>query len=158
MERGLVRWEKMWELIDWNGKAEARDKILIQDSEVYPYFKNIFQSPMTSEHPQITDIEPMFDTYKMHIPILDDLPKMNELVTALGKIGKGIGLDGIPASILRLVPTRIMNIILSLIQNVFIDEYPISWEQLLFRTLPKGGHTYKTPKLRGIAIASIFSR
>ena len=30
--------KKIWDLIDWNGKAEAKKQILIQDTEIYPYF------------------------------------------------------------------------------------------------------------------------
>ena len=39
--------KKMWELIDWNGKAESKKEPLIDESDIYSYFKEIFQSDLT---------------------------------------------------------------------------------------------------------------
>ena len=38
---------KMWNLIDWNGKADSKKETLIQETDIAPYFKNIFQSDKT---------------------------------------------------------------------------------------------------------------
>ena len=45
--------KKMWNLIDWKGKAEKKKEILISDGNVDSYFKDIFQSNRTNNHPAI---------------------------------------------------------------------------------------------------------
>ena len=62
--------------------------------------------------------------------------------------GKGVGLDVIPSTVLRLMPNCIMGNILTLIQRVLVDEYPTSWEKVVILN----------PKLRGVAVGPIISR
>ena len=71
--------EKMWELIDWKGKADTKKEILIDESEVNTYFKHIFQSEKTMDHPKISDVDATLESYQMHIPFLDALPQQDEL-------------------------------------------------------------------------------
>ena len=47
--------KKLWEQIDWKGRADAKNETLIHESEIIPYFKNIFQSEKTKDHPRIND-------------------------------------------------------------------------------------------------------
>ena len=148
----------MWELIDWKGKAEIKRDTLIQDCAVESYFKEIFQSRKTKDHPKIPDISNKLDEYKMHVPILDDTPHTAELNVAVKKIGKGCGLDGIPADIVRLLPQSTFDAILTLLQNTFTGSYQSEWEKQLLNALPKDDHTINTPKLRGIAIAPTLAR
>ena len=51
-----------------------------------------------------------------------------------------------------------MNNILILLQRTFNDTYPKQWEKQLLNAIAKSGHTSKSPKLRGIAIAPILAR
>ena len=38
---------RMWDMIDSKGKADIKKETLIHESEIFPYFKNIFQSKKT---------------------------------------------------------------------------------------------------------------
>ena len=150
--------KKMWEMIDWKGNADTKKEILINESEITPYFQNIFQSEKTENHPKISDIEPNLESYQRHIPFLDNLPQRDELCTALNKLGSGTGLDGIPSSVVKLLPRGIMDNILILLQRTFNDTYPKQWEKQILNAIAKSGHTSESPKLRGIAIAPILAR
>ena len=96
--------EKMWEMIDWKGKADTKTEILIDESEVTPYFKHNFQSEKTMDHAKINDVDAALESYQIHIPFLDALPQHDELDRAIRKIGSGTRLDGIPSSVLQLMP------------------------------------------------------
>ena len=150
--------KKMWELIDWKGKADTKKEILIDKSEVNTYFKHIFQSEKTMDHPKISDVDATLESYQMHIPFLDALPQQDELDTAIRKIGSDTGLDGIPSNVLQLMPRCIRNNILTLLQRIFVDTYPKQWENLVLKAIAKSGHTSQSPKLRGVAIAPILAR
>ena len=115
--------KKLWDLIDWHGKAEIKKETLIHDRDVDLYFRSIFQSENTLNHPTVSDIENI-DTYEMYIPILDDTPQKEEFERATKKIGKGCGLDGIPAPVIRLLPPNLKYNIFTLIKNTFIGTYP----------------------------------
>ena len=149
--------KKLWDLIDWHGKAEIKKETLIHDRDVDSYFRSIFQSENTLNHPTVSDLENI-DTYEMHIPILDDTPQEEGFERATKKIGKGCGLDGIPAPVIRLLPPNLKYDIFTLIKNTFIGTYPEMWQNQILYALPKEGHNPKSPKLRGISIAPIFAR
>ena len=131
---------KMWERIDWRGKAEAKKEVLIRDQDVDSYFRNIFQSEKTKDHPKIDDIKERLDVYEMYVPILDDPINNEELSRALKKIGTGCGLDGIPAAVVRVLPVMMHENILKLLKNV----YPVTWRNQILNALPKDGHTSET--------------
>ena len=150
--------KKMWQMIDWKGKADVKKETLIHESEITPYFKNIFQSKNTQNHPTIDDIKDVIESNEMEIPHLDCLPQHNELDLALTKVGKGTALEGIPASVCKLLPQCILDNILSLLQKTFVGSYPKAWEKQVLNAIAKNGHTTKNPKLRGVAIAPLFAR
>ena len=147
--------KKMWNLINWNGKAEIKTESLLHEYDAGLYFRNIFQSKHTRNHPTTADIANKLNTYEMHVPILDDILQRSELEYAIKHIGKCCGMDGIPASVIRLLPLNMLNNVLKLLQKTFIGNYPKSWEEQILNALPKEGHTSKTPKLRGICIEQI---
>ena len=136
----------MWDLIDWKGKADSKKEILINESDITPYFKNIFQFENTKYHPIIDDISTSLESYYMHVPNLHCIPNRLEFIHAICKLGKGTGIDGIPASVLRMMPQGILNNLLSLIQNTFTGNYPKSWEIQILDAIPKPGHTSKKPQ------------
>ena len=45
---------KMWGDIDWDGKSEIKNEKMLHDSQIQRYFKNIFQSVKTKNHPTYT--------------------------------------------------------------------------------------------------------
>ena len=150
--------KKMWERIDWRGKAEAKKEILIRDQDVDSYFRSIFQSEKTKEHPKIEDVQERLQAYEMYVPSLDDPITNEELAHALKKIGNGCGLDGIPSDVVRVLPVQMHDHILRLIKDVFEGDYPDTWRKQILNALPKDGHTSDTPKLRGTSIAPILAR
>ena len=87
----------MWEKMDWKGKADAKKEVLIRDQEVDTYFRDIFQSEKTSHHTKIKDIRTKLVEYDLYVPTLDDPITQEEFDVAIKKLGKGCGLDGIPA-------------------------------------------------------------
>ena len=48
--------KKLWDKIDWKGKAEMKVEKIAAESEILKYFKSIFQSIKTSDHPIVSDI------------------------------------------------------------------------------------------------------
>ena len=58
--------KKMWEMIDWKGKADLKKEKLIQESEITPYFKNIFQSEKTKTQPTIDCYHNVYSTIYYH--------------------------------------------------------------------------------------------
>ena len=148
----------MWERIDWKGKAEEKKEVLIRDQDVDTYFRDIFQSEKTKNHPKIEDIQSKLEEYETYVPILDDPIQQDEFDLAMKKLGKGCGLDGIPADIVQILPTKMRNTIFTLLKNTFDGEYPGSWSIQILNAHPKDGHTSDTPKLRGISMAQILAR
>ena len=150
--------KKMWERIDWRGKAEAKREILIRDQDVDSYFRKIFQSDKTKGHPRIDDVAERLQTYEMYIPVLDDPINNDEVNRALKKIGSGCGLDGISSDVVRVLPVKMHEHISTLLKSVFEGDYPDTWRKQILNALPKDGHTSETPKLRGTSIAPILAR
>ena len=83
------------------------------------YFSDIFQSDKTKLYPTIYDISHEIENYNFYVPILDDNPSMNELENAIEKLGKGTIIDGLPTSIVKILPYSTKEIILTLIKSLF---------------------------------------
>ena len=149
--------KKLWEAVDWKGVAEIKKEKPAMEADTMKYFTSIFQSPKTENHPRVEEIRVELDNYEVYIPIPDDPPTM-ELEIAFLKIGSGVSLDGIPPKIASFLPQSMKVVILQLIHNVFFDSYPFEWRKQILHALKKDGHTFKDPKLRGIAIAPFLCR
>ena len=70
--------KKLWDCIDWNGKAEIKTEKRAEETEILQYFKNIFQSPKTQHNPVIEEVWSELENYDKVIPLLDDKPTMEE--------------------------------------------------------------------------------
>ena len=163
--RKNIAWKKargdgksMWKLIDWKGKADLKKEVLIQEEDITPYFKKIFQSEKTRDHPKVDSVLERLEAYSCYVPGLDDTITMSELTSAVKKVGSGCGLDGIRADIIRMMPPGLLNCLLELLKRVFGGEYPKQWEIQVLNAVAKDGHSSKNPKLRGIGIAAILAR
>ena len=150
--------KKLWECIDWKGKAEIKVDKPPEEAEIVRYFKSIFQSPKTKNDPVIDEVWEELETYDVYIPTIDDQPTMEELESACRAIGTGISIDGLPTKIVQFLPKSMKEIILHLIQKVFFGEYPSEWTMQILHSITKDGHTAEDPKLRGIAIAILLCR
>jgi hypothetical protein len=150
--------KKMWDCIDWNGKSEIKPEKQADASEISKYFTSIFQSFKTIHHPKIDSVKENIENHHMYIPILDDPPTMDELESAILKIGTGVSLDGLPPDIAKILPKSMKEVILQLLIDVFFNEYPSEWSKQLLHSLKKDGHTPADPKLRGIAIGLLLCR
>ena len=64
--------KSLWNLIDWKGSADKKKETLINESDITPYFRKIFQSEKTKEHPKLEDIADRLNSHNDYIPILDD--------------------------------------------------------------------------------------
>ena len=158
MEKLQKRWKKLWSMIDWKGKVEVKIEEPAEESEILRYFRDIFQSKKTENHPKINSIICDIDSYDMHIPILDRVPSMEELDVAIKRIGSGISLDGIPPQAVHILPPSMKELIVILMQKVFFGEYPNEWTKQVLNSIKKDGHTPEDPKLRGIAIGPLLCR
>ena len=143
-------------MIDWKGKAELKNVEKVDEFQTQKYFSDIFQSDETKLHPTIYDISHEIENYNFYVPILDDNPTMNDLENAMEKLGKGTSIDGLPTSIVNILPYSMTEIILTLIKRVFFGDYPDEWSKQVLHLIAKGGHTSSNPKLRGIAIAPLL--
>ena len=148
----------MWKMIDWKGHSQKPPSV-IDPASVNRYFKGIFQSNKTESHPTIADIQAKLNVYTSSTHLLDHQITIDEVQSTLRNVGRGIGLDGIPPSIGRLIPQSLCNVIQTLLQNVFDSGvYPQSWSSQVLFPIEKKGHTLSDPKLRGIAISSLLPR
>ena len=150
--------KSMWKLIDWKGRADLKKEILIQESDITPYFKNIFQSEKTQEHPKVESVKERLESYTCYVPGLDDPFTLEELIAAVKRVGSGCGLDGIRADVIRMLPPTFLKCVLDVYKRVFVGDYPKEWEKQILNAVAKDGHNSKNPKLRGIGIAAILAR
>ena len=149
---------KLWETIDWKGKAEEKIEKPAYEADTLKYFAGIFNSEKTMYNPIISDIAEEIENYNKYIPSLDDPISMEELEFALHSIGTGVSIDGIPPDIAKILPQSMKGLILDLMNNIFVGEYPDEWCKQILHSIKKEGHTSKNPKLRGIAIAPFLCR
>ena len=150
--------KKLWKLIDWKGKADSKKEILIHESDITQYFTKIFQSEKTRDHPKVDSVAEQLNHYHNYVPALDDPFAFEELTKAVGKVGTGCGLDGLRSDIIRMLPPSILRCIHTVLQRVFVGDYPKQWEVQILNAVAKDGHTSNDPKLRGIGIAEILAR
>ena len=150
--------KKLWQLVDWHGKAEKKDTVDVQKSVKYKFFSEIFQSKKTAGMPIVADVIKDIELHNIYIPYPDDPPSLDELEEAISNSGKGVSFDGLPANILLLIPDELKQIIHKLMINVFFGDYPSNWEKQILHAIPKEGHTTKDPKLRGIAIPPLLCK
>ena len=150
---------KMWKMIDWKGHSQKKPQDQIDPTSIKKFFTNIFQSKKTKDDLTISDIQGEIDNYYTNSQLLDNQISMKELKDALVNVGKGIGLDGIPPIICNIFPDSLCKIILKTLQSIFDSgTYPKSWTSQLLFPIEKKDHTVSQPKLRGIAISSLFPR
>ena len=88
----------MWSVIDWNDKCNNANKKSLHDSQIQKYFKGIFQSKQTATHPTVPNILTDLHNYFNYIPMLDDLPPLDEVKFAIRRIHRGVGIDGLPTN------------------------------------------------------------
>ena len=106
----------------------------------------------------VSDIVNLIDNYDTDVHTLDKIPDMNELDLALKSIRKGASFDGLPPKILYILPPSLKEVILRLLQKIFVGKFPTEWNKQLLHAITKSGHTYKNPQLRGIAVAPLLCR
>ena len=150
--------KKLWETIDWNGRAEEKTEKPAFEADTLKYFTAIFNSEKTKNNPVVADIKSNLDNYDQYISTLDDAITMKELDFALQSIGTGVSIDGIPPGIAKVLPQSIKEPILDLMNRVFCGVYPDEWCKQILHSIKKDGHSPKNPKLRGIAIGPFLCR
>ena len=150
---------KMWKMIDWKGKCQQLPSAELEPSSVHNYFKDIFQSVKTSEHPTISSISGTISAYTSGDHPLNQPFSMDEVDNALRNVGNGTGIDGVPPIISNLFPRSLREILLRFLQTVYSHgPYPKPWTIQLLFPVEKKGHTILEPKLRGIAVSSLTPR
>ena len=149
---------KLWKMIDWKGEVREDSQNELSPHEIYSFFTKIFQAKKTEASPLLFDIMHQLNDYHQTIPITDNSITIDEVNKACMNTRKGIGFNGLPPDILKIVPHSLKEILQTLVQNVFGRNYPTQWENQLLFPIRKKGHTISDPKLRGIAIGPILSR
>ena len=150
--------KKLWQTIDWKGKAEQKVEKPAHEADTMRYFTAIFQSTKTKDHATISDVEDELSNYNTYVPSLDNPFTPTELERSLKEIGSGVSLDGLPPTIAQILPSNIKGDILELMNRTFEEIYPDEWTKNILHSLKKDGHTSADPKLRGIAIGLFLSR
>ena len=150
--------KKMWNLIDWKGRADSKKEVLIQESDITPYFAKIFQSEKTQNHPKVESVIEQLNNYNVYVPDLDDPFEYEELTKAVDKVGTGCGLDGLRSDTIRMLPPSLLRCVHTALQRVFVGEYPKQWEAQILNAVAKDGHSSRDPKLRGIGLAVVLAR
>ena len=125
--------KELWKMIDWKGSVQEDDQNELSFQEIYRFFLNIFQSKKTSKSPVIADSKNKLDQYNVYIPITDADITIEEVNQGIRNIGNGVGLDGLPPEVAKILPQSIKEVLVPFFQNVFCGKYPNMWEnQLLF--------------------------
>ena len=151
--------KKMWSLIDWKGKAVKTAEETVHEEETQQYFMDIFQSNKIESHPVLDEeLREKIESYDIVDTSVDSTPTLDEVEFALKTFGNGVGLDGLPGEIISILPKSVKGLILTLMIRVFYGESPVEWTKQILHSIPKHGHTKKTPKLRGIAVAIFLCR
>ena len=150
--------KKLWQTIDWKGKAEEKVEKPAHESDTMKYFTAIFKSTKTKDRAKIWDTEDELSNYDTYVPSLDNPFTPEEVDEALRQIGSGVSLDGIPPTVAQILPNNIKGNILQLMNRTFDKMYPSEWTKNILHSLKKDGHTPADPKLRGIAIGPFLSR
>ena len=147
--------KRLWNAIDWKGKSVKQKTEEIPPDVIQSYFRGIFQSSKTKNNPTLVKGE----TYQCEwVDSLDQDIIMKELNEAMNEIGTGTSLDGIAPDILKIIPTSLRTLILSLFNKIFSTSYPEAWQDQMLFPHPKKGHKLSDPQLRGIAIGALLSR
>ena len=150
---------EMWKKIDWKRIADVKKEALIRKSNnITTYFKSIFQSRKTKYHPKVDSAEIPLRSHHTYVSVTDDEIKYEELQLVVGKVGSGVSIDGIPATVTRMLLSSFLNCLLLLLRRIFLGEYPKQWEKQMLNAIAKSGHTSKVPKLRGVGVASVLAR
>ena len=150
--------KRLWQTIDWKGKAEEKVEKPAHEADTMKYFTAIFQSTKTKNKAKISDIEDELLNYDNYVPSLDDPFTSQELEISLKQMGSGVSLDGIPPTVAQILPNNIKRNILELMNRTFDEIYPSEWTKNILHSIKKDGHTPADPKLRGIAIGPFLSR
>ena len=150
--------KELWKMIDWKGSVQGDDQNELSFQEIYKFFINIFQSKKTANAPVIMDVKDKLDNHNVYIPITDADINIEEVNQGCRNIGNGVGLDGLPPEIAKILPQSIKEILVPFFQSVFLGKYPEMWENQLLFPSKKKGHTISNPKLRGIALSTLLSR
>ena len=87
------------------------------------------------------------EKHEIVIPGLDNIPRIEELELALKEIGTGVSINGIPPSVVKILPASLKETI-----------YPEKWSKQILHSIKKDRHTPSDPKLRGIAITPFLCR
>ena len=148
---------KMWKMIDYkNGSLSQQRENAISPRMIHNYFTGIFQAHHLSAKPTVDDVIDDLNNYQMTDSELDADFSFDDLNRGIKKIGRGIGLDGLEKSIVHLFPKKLREAILQFFNFVFATDYPLEWTYQILRPEVKKGHSYKNPKLRGVAISSLL--
>ena len=148
----------MWEAIDWKRKyIEPQTKHLEEDT-IHNYFKKIFNSSKNSDAPKMNQVCKTLETYNCENYEMDKDLSTDEVNKAIQKLGTGVGIDGISPEIFKILPHKMRNLVLQLMQMIFDRNYPKTWRSQLLLPYPKKGHCISDPKLRGIGIGPGLSR
>ena len=94
-------------------------------------------------------------------PVLDSRIKLKELQDALGslKAGKAPGPDEIPGEYLKLFGQTFEDILLRLVNVIFVEQiYPTQWTLNFLKPIFKKGSTKDPDNYRGLAIGSTFAK
>ena len=150
--------KELWRMIDWKGSVQEDNQNELSFQEIYTFFTNIFQSKKTVNAPKITDVKNKLLEYNVTIPVTDREIDLEEINRGCRNIGNGIGMDGLPPALAKILPKSIKEVMVSLFKNIFTGKYPEMWENQLLFPAKKKGHSVSNPKLRGIALSTILSR
>ena len=110
----------MWNMIDWKGRADIKKEALIRKADITPYFKKIFQYEKTRNHPKVDSVQDNIQSYQAYVPVTDDEFQYDELLVAVRKVGSGVSFDGIPATVIQMLPPSILNCVLVLLKRIFL--------------------------------------
>ena len=95
--------KELWTILGWKGDIMRKTSCTPYNIKLY-FEKKIFNYLKIRNNPKLRNIQDEIENYVKHHDILDKLPDVIELNTAIDKIGKGVSFDGLPGNISQVIP------------------------------------------------------
>ena len=147
----------LWNAINWRGEymADNTSAEWPSDAEFQQHLEDLLNPP---DADLLQDDSVTSDVY---VPILDNPicpSEVDDVIQKQMKPNKGCGPDGISPGIFRLLPVQWIMFITSMLNCVFMNFYPSTWNTSRLKMLFKKGDTKKCDNYRGISIINSISK
>ena len=145
----------LWRSIDWNGVLNNDTLQRPRDIE----FKDHLETLLNPEG--ISELNPSEYVSDIYVPVLDDTIDPIEVSYVLDKqlnVNKSPGIDCLVPVLFKHLPERWIPILTVILNNVFIQGYPVRWAYSRLNMLFKKGDILNCNNYRGISVINCTAK